>query len=203
MLVDSGIPYVIIQPTVFMQMLTPAIQSVKNGGPFVQKFYTSVQTKMSYIDMKDYADAAAEIIVAGTYTYGTYEFCSEGTYSLADMESIFSELTGRKVEGAFISDADFLATTHKTPDSYAGQTLLTMFRHYNENSFCGNAFTLTQILGRHPVTILEYLQKAFVFSESCKRAESPTGKNCICGRTEGRYHAGTDPDGLIVEISEA
>lgn len=40
-LVDSGIPYVIIQPTVFMQMLTPAIQSVKNGGPFVQKFYTS------------------------------------------------------------------------------------------------------------------------------------------------------------------
>ena len=66
MLVDSGIPYVIIQPTVFMQMLTPAIQSVKNGGPFVQKFYTSAQTKMSYVDMKDYADAAAEIIVAGT-----------------------------------------------------------------------------------------------------------------------------------------
>lgn len=164
MLVDSGIPYVIIQPTVFMQMLTPAIQSVKNGGPFVQKFYTSVQTKMSYIDMKDYADAAAEIIVAGTYTYGTYEFCSEGTYSLADMESIFSELTGRKVEGAF---------------------------------------TLTQILGRHPITIREYLQKAFVFSESCKRAESPTGKNCICSRSEGRYHAGTDPDGLIVEMSEA
>ena len=59
MLVDSGIPYVIIQPTVFMQMLTPAIQSVKNGGPFVQKFYTSAQTKMSYVDMKDYADAVA------------------------------------------------------------------------------------------------------------------------------------------------
>lgn len=160
MLVDSGIPYVIIQPTVFMQMLTPAIQSVKNGGAFVQKFYTSNQTKMSYVDMKDYAEAAAEIIAAGTYTYGTYEFCSEGTYSLVDMENIFSELTRRKVTSALISDADFLAATHKTPDSYAGQTLLTMFRHYNENSFCGNAFTLTQILGRHPVTIREYLQKA-------------------------------------------
>ena len=159
-LVDSGIPYVIIQPTVFMQMLTPALQSVKNGGPFVQKFYTSGQTKMSYVDMKDYAEAAAEIIAAGTYTYGTYEFCSEGAYSLADMENIFSELTGRKVTSALISDADFLATTHKEPDSYAGQTLLTMFRHYNENSFCGNAFTLTQILGRHPVTIREYLKNA-------------------------------------------
>lgn len=159
-LVDSGIPYVIIQPTVFMQMLTPGIQSVKHGGPFVQKFYTSDRTKMSYVDMADYAEAAAEIIASGAYLYGTYEFCSEGTYSLADMESIFSELAGRKVTSAFISDADFLAASHKAPDSYEGQTLLTMFRHYNANSFCGNAFTLTQILGRHPVTIQEYLKEA-------------------------------------------
>ena len=159
-LVDSSVPYVIIQPTVFMQMLTPAIQSVKHGGPFVQKFYTSDQTKMSYVDMKDYAEAVARIIVAGTYTYGTYEFSSEGTYSLADLEAIFSELAGCKVTSALISDEDFLANANKTTDSYAGQTLLTMFRHYNESCFCGNAFTLTQILGRQPVTIREYLKRA-------------------------------------------
>lgn len=159
-LVDSGVPYVIIQPAVFMQMLNPAIQSVKHGGQFVQKFYTSDRTKMSYVDMTDYAEAAADIIVSGAYLYGTYELCSEGAYSLADMESIFSELVGRKVTSAFISDADFLAALHKTPDSYEGQTLLTMFRHYNASSFCGNSFTLTQILGRKPVTIREYLRRA-------------------------------------------
>ena len=159
-LVDSGIPYIIIQPAVFMQMLTPAIQSINNAGPFVQKFYTSDQTKMSYVDMKDYAEAAVEMIASGGYTYGTYEFCSEGAYSRTDMENILSDLTGRKITSAFISDADFLATTHKTSDSYEGQTLLTMFRHYNESSFCGNAFTLTQILGRNPVTIREYLKNA-------------------------------------------
>lgn len=135
-------------------MLTSAIQSVKNRGPLVQRFYTSGQTKMSYVDMKDYAEAAAEVIATGTYTYGTYEFSSEGAYSLSDMENIFSELTGCKVTSAFISDADFLTTTHKDSDSYAGQTILTMFRHYNENSFCGNAFTLMQILERNPVTII-------------------------------------------------
>lgn len=53
-LVDSGLPYVIIQPTVFIQMMTPSIQSVKYGGPFVQKFYTSDQTKLSYVDMEEY-----------------------------------------------------------------------------------------------------------------------------------------------------
>ena len=35
-LIDSGVPYVIIQPTVFMQMLTPGIQSVKNPCDFCE-----------------------------------------------------------------------------------------------------------------------------------------------------------------------
>lgn len=158
-LVDSGIPYVIIQPTVFMQMLTPGIQSAKNGGPFVQKFYTCEQTKMSFVDMKDYADAAAEIVASGAYTYGTYELCSKGAYSLSDIEEILSELLGRKVTSTFISDTAFLAAAHRDPDSYAGQTALAMFRHYNEKGFCGNSFTLTQILERNPVSINEYFQK--------------------------------------------
>lgn len=161
-LVDSGLPYVIIQPAVFMQMLTPAIHSIQNGGPFVQKFYTNDRTRMSFVDLTDYAEAAAEIIASGAYTYGTYELCSEGAYSRADMERLLSELTGRRVTSALISDADFLSAAHRDADSYAGQALLTMFRYYNANSFCGNAFTLTQILGRSPVTIREYLKKGLL-----------------------------------------
>ncbi|HJD45499.1 MAG TPA: NmrA family NAD(P)-binding protein [Candidatus Mediterraneibacter norfolkensis] len=158
-LVDSGIPYVILQPAVFMQMLAPSIQSIKKGGVFVQKFYTSSQTKMSFVDIKDYAEAAAKIVASGAFTYGTYELCSNGTYSLTDMENILSELMERKVTSAYIPDEDFLATSHLPADSYAGRTLLTMFRHYNENSFCGSSYTLTKILGRNPVTIRDYFVK--------------------------------------------
>lgn len=159
-LVDAGIPYVILQPAVFMQMLAPAIHSVKNGGPFVQKFYVSGRTRMSFVDLRDYAEAAAAVVAAGTYTFGTYELCSEGAFSLTDLEEMFSELAGRKVTSAFIQDSDFLAASHTDPDSYAGRTLLTMFRHYNENGFCGNPFTLTQILGRRPVSLRAYLENA-------------------------------------------
>lgn len=158
-LVDSGIPYVILQPAVFMQMLAPSVQSVKKGGAFVQKFYTSAQTKMSFVDVNDYAEAAAKIIASETFIYGTYELCSNGVYSLTDMENILSELAGRQVTSAYIHDEDFLATSHLPADSYAGQTLLTMFRHYNGNSFCGNAFTMTQILGRAPVSIRDFFAK--------------------------------------------
>lgn len=158
-LVDSGIPYVILQPAVFMQMLTPSVQSVKKGGAFVQKFFKSSQTKMSFVDIKDYAEAAAKIVASGAFTYGTYELCSSGIYALTDIENILSELTGRKVTSAYIHDEDFLAASHLSADSYVGQTLLTMFRHYNENSFCGNSYTLTKILGRDPVTVRDYFIK--------------------------------------------
>ena len=158
-LVDSGLPYVILQPAVFVQMLAPGIQSVKSGGPFFQKFYTSDHTKMSFVDINDYAESAAEIIARGSFVYGTYELCSEGAYSLYDLEQTLSELTGHRVTSAFISDANFLETAHMDGNSYAGQTLLAMFRHYNHQGFCGNAFTMTQILGRKPVTVKEYFQE--------------------------------------------
>ncbi len=73
---------------------------------------------------------------------------------------MLSALTGRTVTSAFIQDKDFLAAAHLPAGSYAGQTLLAMFRHYNENSFCGNAFTLTNILGRTPTTIKDFFARA-------------------------------------------
>ena len=161
-LVDSGLPYVILQPAVFQQMFAPGLKSVKNGGPFLQKFYTSGETRMSFVDLRDYADAAAELVTSRRYWFGTYELCGEGTYSLNDLESLLSRLTGRSVTSAFIGDADFLAASHTEPGSYAGQTLLTMFHHYNQKGFCGNSFTLTQLLGRKPSTIEDYVREALL-----------------------------------------
>ena len=161
-LVDSGLPYVILQPAVFLQMFAPGLKSVKNGGPFLQKFYTSGETRMSFVDLRDYADAAAELVSSRRYLFGTYELCGEGAYSLNDLESLLSQLTGRGVTSAFISDADFLAASHTEPGSYAGQTLLTMFHHYNQKGFCGNSFTLIQLLGRKPSTIEDYFRETLL-----------------------------------------
>lgn len=70
---DSGIPYVILQPAVLMRIFAPAMQSVKQGGSFVQKFFISPQIKMSFVDVQDYAEAAASVVASPAFTYGTYE----------------------------------------------------------------------------------------------------------------------------------
>lgn len=100
-LVNSELPYVILQPAVFMQMFAPGLQSVKHGGPFVQKFFSSNQTKMTFLDLEDYGEAVARIIEAGSFVYGTYELCADGAYSLTDLEAILSDIAGRKVSSAF------------------------------------------------------------------------------------------------------
>ena len=44
------------------------------------------------------------------------------------------------------------------------QTLLTMFCHYNESGFMGNAQSATALLGRTPVSFTEFLTKELSLS---------------------------------------
>ena len=160
LVVDSGLEYTIIQPAVFMQMLIPPMKSVQNGGPLLQKFYTTNDTQMSFVDMEDFAEAVAIIFSSRDYLNGTFELCGKGCCSLQDMEAIFSEVAGRTVKSEFISDEAFLAPTNMERTGYQAQTLLTMFRHYNEHSFRGNSITLAHILEREPNGLRQFVDRS-------------------------------------------
>jgi len=159
LVVDSGLDFAVIQPAVFMQMLMPAVKSVQSGGPMLQRFFTSDNTQMSLVDMDDFAEAAAVILSSKDYAYGTFELCGKGSYSLQDMEAIFSKVAGREVKSAYITDAAFIGQMKIDAASYQTQTLMTMFRHYNEHSFRGNSIVLSQILGREPHTLLQFVSR--------------------------------------------
>lgn len=159
LVVDSGLDFAVIQPAVFMQMLIPAVKSVQNGGPMLQKFFTSDDTQMSLVDMEDFAEAVAVILSSRDYVNGTFELCGKGSYSLQEMVAVFSEVTGREVKSAYITDDAFIGQMKIDAASYQAQTLLTMFRHYNEHSFRGNSVLLSQILGREPQTLHQFVSR--------------------------------------------
>lgn len=52
LLVNSGIPYTIIQPAVFMQNIMESWKSLKERGVFQQKFFTNDKTRMCLVDWK-------------------------------------------------------------------------------------------------------------------------------------------------------
>lgn len=161
MLIESGLPYTIIQPAVFMQTLVPAIASVKEGGALKQKFFTSRETTMSFIDVKDMARAAAEIVASGRFIDATVELCAPGRLTLTDVEEAFAQAHGNEVVSEFIEDEDFLKTAHIDKDSYEGEALLKMFDHYNTNGFNGNSAIASYILKKPPKTLAEFLNEEF------------------------------------------
>lgn len=157
MLVDSGLTYAIVQPAVFMQMLMPAVRVVKNGGPAPQKFYRNDDTRMNFIDMDDFAEAAAQIISSREYAFGTYELAGAENISRGDLEELLSRAAGRTVRTVFLEDAVFLKNAGIPPETYRAKTMLKMFHHYNIHSFLGNSRGFEMILGRTPMGLSDFI----------------------------------------------
>ncbi len=67
---------------------------------------------------------------------------------------------GGKVSFKFITDEEFgKSMSERNIPQYSIDTLLRMFRHYNEGDFCGSDFATTAILKRKPGTIVEFLKR--------------------------------------------
>jgi len=72
-LIDSGLPFTIIQPASFMQNLRVEWPVVKEKGVY-QRAYSAHQ-KMALIDTDDLGEAVAKILTEPGYTGAIFELC--------------------------------------------------------------------------------------------------------------------------------
>jgi uncharacterized protein YbjT (DUF2867 family) len=151
LLVNSGIPYTIIQPAVFMQNILESWKLLNEKGIFRQKFFTTSETRMCMVDLEDLAEAASIILTSPGHTGATYELCGPENLSLSDMIAAMEQHFGREINVETPQDGMFAAQLKKLGvGDYQVNTLLKMFQHYNEHGFIGNPNVLTWILGRKP-----------------------------------------------------
>ena len=151
LLVNSGIPYTIIQPAVFMQNILESWKSLSEKGIFQQKFFTTEETRMCMLDLEDLAEAATIILTSSGHTGATYELCGPENLSLSDMIAAMKQHFGGEIKVETLQDEIFAAQLKKFGvGDYQVNTLLKMFKHYNEHGFTGNPNVLTWILGRKP-----------------------------------------------------
>ena len=150
-LVNSGVPYTIVQPAVFMQNILDSWKVLKEEGIFRQKFFTSEETRMCMLDLEDLAEAASIILMSPGHTGATYELSGSENLSLSDMTAILKRHLCREIKVETPTDEMFAAQLRKYgADDYRASTLLKMFQHYNEYGFVGNPNVLTWLLGRKP-----------------------------------------------------
>lgn len=157
-LIDSGLPYTIVQPSRYMQHLEPIWASVVEKGVHAMPFSTSQQ--FSVVDLADLADACAVIASSNKYLYGTYELAGPERLSQEQMAETLSSILGRSVKAAKtpIRDMQEKARSKGASEDRIEQMSI-MNNHYDAHGFRCNAEVLQQILGRPANTYSGYVRR--------------------------------------------
>ena len=149
-LIESLIPYTILQPTMYMQNIRVEWPQIMETGVY-RRFY-NVDVPMSVVDLDDVGEAAAITLTEDDYTGGSFELCSPYPLSHTEMAAILSGETGREIR-AEKGDIDMwiAAAESSGRDEYAIDGIAKMYAHYDAYGLPGgNALVLRAILGREP-----------------------------------------------------
>lgn len=158
-IVESDLPFTILQPMRYMQHLEPIWKAVNETGVHAMPFSTSV--KFNVVDLLDLADATANVAAEPQrYSYGTYELAGPEGLSQNDMAAILSRVLGRTVTARAISldELEAKARAAGASDDRV-QQMRAMNAHYDQHGFRGNPTVLRMLLGREPGSYEAYVRR--------------------------------------------
>lgn len=152
---ESGIPYTILRPAGFMQNLVNySADTVKQEG----KFYLPVgDGKVSFIDTRDIAAVAVEVLTTKDHEGKVYELTGPETLSHQEMAAILGEATGKEI--AFVDVPEDAARnamlSHRTPGPIA-DALLELYAAHRAGKSAKLTDTVEQVTGREPHTFRQF-----------------------------------------------
>lgn len=158
-LIESGLAYTILKPTMYMQNTRWSWASIVERG--VYRLPYSVDARMSLVDLDDVAEAAAIVLSEPGWDGGEFELCSGDNLTRVEMAAALSEALGRDVhaEAYGIDEWKRDAATTRTP--FAIARVAAMYAHYDRHGLRGgNPRVLALILGRQPTSFRGFAAKA-------------------------------------------
>ncbi|MGA4670722.1 SDR family oxidoreductase [Propionibacteriaceae bacterium Y1923] len=136
----SGLDWTILQPAAYHQNLLGGLPEGRLAWPY------SLDRTFSNVDLRDVAQASAEVLVHDGHVHATYELAGPEELDAHTMAAQAGEVLGIDVR-AERSEPPTIAG-----DLRASAELLAMFAHYDAHGFVGSPRALTQLLGRRPTT---------------------------------------------------
>ncbi|MBC8509014.1 MAG: NmrA family NAD(P)-binding protein [Anaerolineales bacterium] len=158
LLVESGVPFTILQPTAYMQNILSHWNSIYNAGIFPVPY--SVEARSSLVDLQDVAQVAAAVLTAGGHIGATYELVGVESISQTEIADTLSSKLGRTVKAQEIPHADWERGARASGlGDYQVETLIKMFEFYGQHSFVGNSNVLRWLLDREPTTFESFVDR--------------------------------------------
>ncbi len=157
-LFESGLPYTILQPAAYMQNVLANWDVIVNQGVYAVPY--ALETRLSMVDLRDVAEAAARVLVESGHEGATYELCGAELLSQNEIANILSEQLGREIKAEAVDMVTWQQQARSAGMSdYALDTLLAMFRYYEQYGFWGNSHGLGWLIGRPPATFAQFLER--------------------------------------------
>ncbi len=152
--VESGMEFTILNPTVFYQNLAAAWPGVVKSGSFGEPF--SASARISRVDYRDVAEVAALALTGDRLLNGTFELCADGGLDRGEVAAMMAEVLGRPIK-AIAPDFQTWAAQAKLPyDEHQTAELKAMYDYYDQYGLIGNPLTLRAILGREPRSLRQF-----------------------------------------------
>ena len=157
-LIESGLPYTIVQPMRYMQHLELIWKKVLETGIHAMPF--NIHAKFNVADLRDLAEATAIVATRPDHLYATYELAGPEALSQRDMTAVISRVLGRKIRAEALSLEQMEKNARAAGASNDRiEQMLTMNQHYDQFGFRGNPKILRWILGREPNTYENYVAR--------------------------------------------
>lgn len=157
MIFESGLPFTILQPAPYMQNLLAGWKSIVEDG--LLRVPYSVNSKFSFVDLEDLAEAAKIVLTEPDHVNATYEFAGTLPMSHVEVAETFSRVLNRDVRAERENIHDWRIRTRKTSE-YAIENLIKMFEYYDKWGLTGNSNVLRWVLRREPASIETFVERS-------------------------------------------
>ena len=152
---ESGIPFTILRPAGFMQNLVNySAESIKREG----KFYMPVgEGKVSYIDTRDIAAVAVEVLMSNKHHGQIYELTGPDALSHQEMAAQLSETTGKQIDFVDVPEEAVRKAmlAHHTPVPVT-DAILELYAAYKAGKSETVTATVQEITGRSPHSFRQF-----------------------------------------------
>ena len=158
MLFESGLAYTILQPAAYMQNILAGWAMIVEQG--VYRVPYPVETHLGMVDLEDVAAVAAIVLTEPGHSGATYELAGPEVLTQTEVAAILSQSLDRPVQAEQVPIAEWAKQAQAAGlGTYQVETLVKMFRYYEQNGFWGNPQVLGWLLKRSPMGFRAFVDR--------------------------------------------
>jgi NAD(P)H dehydrogenase (quinone) len=159
MIFESGLDFTILQPAAYMENILPNWKMIDTEGIYSVPY--ALESRLSIVALADVAEVAASVLTQSGHQNTVYELAGPQALTQLEVAEILTREFGRPVVAKVIDRDPWErnARSSNMPE-YTIQTLLKMFVYYENYGLIGNARVLSNLLGRKPTQLAEFIRDA-------------------------------------------